>query len=101
MPKFNKVLSQLESMYQISKPVVRDENPILISDFIHHIFENSQEYGIEHLSSDWMDGIKLKDEKMAVNFVNGLLEQNGHLISRKSILEGIKHFSKEIENEQT
>ena len=99
MPKFNKILSQLEAVHQIAKPVVRQEDPVMISDFIHHVFENADDYGVNHLSKDWLTSISSKDKKLAVNFVNGMLEQQGHLLSKKSILEGIDNFKQELENE--
>ena len=99
MPKFNKVLSQLEAIHQIAPPVVRQEDPILISDFIHHIFENANDYGINHLSKEWLNGMSNKDSSIAVNFVGNILEQQGHLLSRKSILEGINNFKQELDYE--
>lgn len=99
MAKFNKILSQMEAIHGIAKPVVRQEDPVMISDFIHHVFENSNDYGIEHLSKEWLNHISNKDKSIAMNFVSGLLEQQGHILSRKSILEGIDNFKQEFDYE--
>ena len=93
--KFNKYLSQLESMYQVAEPVVKKIDPIYISDFIHYIFEHQTDYHLEGLNKDWFMEYQKTDQTKAYNFVNNLLKENDHLISKSSIVEGIEIFKNE------
>lgn len=95
MSQFNKQLSQLEAIYEVAEPVVKNIDPVHVSDFIHHIFENNNSHQLNGLDKEWFHSYINLNESKAVNFVNNLLQKQGHLISKKSILEGIKEFSKE------
>lgn len=91
---FNKKLSQLEAMYQVAPPVKRSEDPIHVADFIHHVFENQKEYDLEGLEKDWFVHYATNYPERSFRMINGLLETNGHMVSKKSILEGIDTFRK-------
>jgi hypothetical protein len=85
MVKVNKKLSRLESLYQVNEKA----DPIHISDFIHHVFENQEAFQLEGeaVSKEWFH----KTPK-AFNFVDSMLRQNGHAVDKQSILEGIDLF---------
>jgi len=95
MKKFNEKLSQLEATYGVAPPVVESQDSLKISDFIHHIFENQEKYNLKGLSKEWFIGLSGRDKKGSVNLINNVLQENGNLISKKSILEGIEHFKKD------
>jgi len=80
---FNKKLSQLESIYQIGKPI--KANPLHISDFVMHVFENQAMYNVK-----WNP-----DTMVTAHTVHNLLESRGHNISIESIKEGIKILTNE------
>lgn len=96
MGKFNRKLSQLEAVYQIAGPVLKQEDPAVISTFIKSAFENKNEYGLDQLSLDWFNRYSDSDPKKAVNFVHNLLQENNQLVSKKSILEGIQLHQHEV-----
>lgn len=95
--KFSKKLSQLESLYEVAKPVVSTENPVFISDFIHHAFENPADFKLEGISKRWFQNLSQRDMAQATTIVQNLLQENGHLISRTSIMEGIEAFKNDPE----
>ena len=66
--------------------------------FIHYVFENSTKYGLAGLDKEWFCGYTNLNESRAVNFVNNLLQGQGHLVSKMSILEGIHKFLKDEDN---
>lgn len=90
MGKFNRKLSQLEAIYQIATPVLKTEDPVMISNFITTIFENNTYYELEHLTEHWFNQYALHNNVKATNFIYNILQENNQLISKKSILEGIK-----------
>jgi len=93
--KFNKQLSQLEAIYQVAKPVVKTAEPIHISDFIHHMFESQENIREAGLTKEWFFNYSTKNMGKAINFVNNVLQENDHIIAKKSILEGIQRFQKD------
>ena len=95
MSRFNKHLSQLEAIYEVAEPVVKSTEPVHVSDFIHYVFENSDEYELKGLDKEWFCSYVNLNESKAVNFVNNLLQKQGHLVSRKSIMEGVSMFIKD------
>jgi hypothetical protein len=99
--KFNRKLSQLEATYQIAGPVLKVEDPAVISSFIKTVFENSEEYGLDQLNKDWFNRFSSIDSKRATNFVHNLLQESNQLISKKSILEGIELFNTENHDGET
>ena len=99
MSRFNKQLSQLEAIYEVAEPVIKDIDPVHVSDFIHHVFENTDSYELSGLDKEWFHSYINLNESKAVNFVNNLLQNQGHLISKKSILEGVKEFYKDKDYE--
>ena len=96
MSKFNKKLSQLEAMYEVASPVVKALPSTYVSDFIHHVFENQEQYNLECLSKQWFVDYTARSSQGSFKFVDGILQENGHYISRRSILEGIDQFATEI-----
>lgn len=98
MGKFNRKLSQLEAIYQIADPVLKAEDPVVISTFIKNVFEHSEDYGLNQLNNDWFNRFASIDKKHASTLVHNLLQQNNQLISKKSILEGIELYQTEISN---
>ncbi len=96
MGKFNRKLSQLEAVYQIAGPVLKHEDPAVISTFIKNVFEHQEDYGLDQLSMDWFNRYSENDPKKAVNFVHNLLQENNQLVSKKSILEGIQLHQHEV-----
>jgi len=99
--KFNRKLSQLEAVYQIAGPVLKQKDPVVISTFIKTVFENKNEYGLNQLSLDWFNRYSSSDPKKAVNFVYNLLQENNQLISKKSIFEGIQLHQHEVNDAKT
>lgn len=95
MSRFNKKLSQLEAIYEVADPVLKPADPVHIADFIHHVFENSEKFGLMGLDKEWFCAYKNLNESKAINFVNNLLQGQGHLVNSQSILEGINNFIKE------
>lgn len=95
MARFNKHLSQLEAIYGVAPAVVSQADPTHISDYIHHMFENKSEYGIEsdRLDKFWFVEFSHKNPKQAHKFVNNALNEAGHIVSHNSIMEGIQKFS--------
>lgn len=97
MTKFNKRLSQLEATYQISKPVLTHESPTVISTFIKDMFKNSSKYDVlGELDKEWFSMYSSIDINKATNLIFNILQEHGYLISKKSILEGIYLYNKEI-----
>jgi hypothetical protein len=101
MPKFNRILSALEAVHSIAPPVVENVDPLYVSDFIHYAFENASDFGINGFEKDWFCEYNAKLPKKAISFIGGLLEEKGHIISRKALTEGIHIFSKEEIDELT
>ena len=87
MKKFNKKLSQLEAVYQVAGPVVEQAEPLQISDFIHHVFENQESYGV-----NWSLG---PAQFVTTDDIFNLLEQRGHIVSKQVITEGIEIYKDE------
>lgn len=98
MSRFNKHLSQLEAIFEVAEPVLKPADPIHVSDFIHHVFENSDAYGLEGLDKEWFCSYTSLNESNATNFINNLLQGDGHLINKPSITEGISNFIKDEKN---
>ena len=98
MSRFNKQLSQLEAIYEVAEPVIKSTDPVHVSDFIHYVFENSDKYGLAGLDKEWFCNYKSINESRALNFINNLLQGQGHLVSQSSILEGVNKFVEEEKN---
>lgn len=98
MSRFNKHLSQLEAIYEVATPVIKSTSPGHVSDFIHYIFENTNAYDITGLDKEWFCSYVSLNESKSVNFISNLLQDQGHLIKTKSILEGINQFVKDESN---
>ena len=99
MSRYNKHLSQLEAMFEVAEPVLKSVDPVHVSDFIHYVFENTSKYDLDGLDKEWFCSYVNLNENKAVNFVNNLLEDQGHLVAKKSILEGVNTFKKEEYND--
>lgn len=82
-------------MFQIENQVAKTANPLDISDFIHHAFDNPTEYKLEGITKEWFILESIKHPSKATNIVFNLLQENGHIVSKKSILEGIEVFKNE------
>lgn len=95
MPKFNRILSAMEATHSVKPPIVEAVDPIYVSDFIHHVFENVNDFGVDGLSKEWFCEYATRLPTRALSFVGGLLEEKGHIVSRKSLCEGITMFSME------
>ena len=93
--RFNRVLSALEAVHGVASPVVKSADPVLISDFIHHVFENASDYNIDGLSKEWFSNLACKQPTKAVSFVGGFLEEQGHLVSRQALHEAVNIFRSE------
>ena len=89
---FNKNLSKLEAMFEVENEVVKKAIPLDISDFIHYVFDNPEKYKLEGLSKEWFILESIKDSKKATNIIFNLLQENGFLVSKKSILIGVEVF---------
>ena len=76
-------MAQLEAVYQVEKPI--DADPLQISDFIHHVFENQGKYEVK-----WHPNTVIN-----ASDIHKLLEGSGHNVSLNSIDEGIKLFKYE------
>ena len=102
MARFNKKLSQLEAVYQIAPPIVEVADPVQISDYIHHMFENKNEYGIEseELDKVWFVEFSGRNKNNASKFVHTALQESGFMISKQSILEGIEVFNQGFKYEE-
>lgn len=98
--KFNRTLSQLEAMHGIANPVVENVDPVYVSDFIHTIFENRDQYGIKSdlLTPEWFSEFSERNQNRAIGMIDGILQENGHVISKKSLIEGITEFNKGFED---
>ncbi len=95
MSRFNKQLSQLEAIYEVAEPVLKSANSVQISDFIHHVFENVEDFDLTGLDKEWFCSYAVLNESNSINFVRNLLQKQGHLINNSSILEGINNFIKD------
>ena len=60
--------------------------------------KNTSKYDLDGLDKEWFCSYVNLNENKAVNFVNNLLEGQGHLVTKKSILEGVNTFKKEEYN---
>jgi len=94
MVRFNKKLSQLEAVHQVNNPTFQKADPTQLSDFIHHVFENQEQYKLGEVSKEWFLNLST-DKKKATVFIDGLLQESGYMISKKSILESIEVFKKD------
>lgn len=96
MVRFNQKLSQLECIYQIAPAVVEHADPIHISDYIHHMFENKCTYGIDfdELDKSWFIQFSKNNPIQAKRFISNTLSESGFIVSGKSIMEGIDTFNK-------
>lgn len=98
--RFNKRLSQLEAVYQIAPPVVHEHDKTNVSDFVHHIFENTEKYKLsDGMNEEWFVEYVKSCPKSAIKFVSNLLESSGHIVDQKCILEGLEEFKKESSDE--
>jgi len=95
--KFNRKLARLESLYGVKTNKAVEAEPLQISDFIHHIFENSSKYNVEDINKDWFRSVCSKNPDTATKIVKNVLMENGFNVSSKSIVEGIEIFK--IDNE--
>ena len=87
----NRTLAKLEATYQ-----VKDEAESLqISDFIHYVFENKDEFDLEGegVSKLWM--AKCPEEK-AISFAEEMLKKNSHEVATSSLTEGVRMFRQEL-----
>lgn len=82
-------------MYCVAPPVVKPQDSLHISDFIHHVFENQEQYDLRGLSKEWFIGLTNRDTKESIKLINKALQETGNIISKKCILEGIEHFKKD------
>ena len=73
MSRFNKQLSQLEAIFEVAEPVIKDTDPVHVTDFIHYVFENNNTYGLQSLDKEWFCSYATLNESNAVNFVNNPL----------------------------
>lgn len=98
--KFNRILSQLECVHGIAKPVPVTGDPVHISDFIHTVFESKESYGLEGtlFTPEWFSEFSDLNKMHAAKFVHNLLQENGHIVSQKTILEGIDKFNEGFED---
>lgn len=98
--KFSRKLSQLEAITKIAEPVVESVDPTFVSDFIHTVFENRSEYGIKSdlLTPEWFSDFSETNPNKAIGMISSILQESGHIISKKSIVEGIAEFNKDFEN---
>ncbi len=98
--KFNKFLSRMESMYAIANPVPVTGDPAHVSDFIHAVFENAKDYGIDDtgLTPEWFSYFSNKNRSKAVGMIHTFLQESGHIVSTKTINEGIDKFNEGFEN---
>lgn len=92
MPRFNRKLSQLEAVYQVAPPVVKEESPEKIYNIITESLD-SQEY----LGNEWFNNLCETNLSSASLYVSSILENNNLLVSKQSILEAIKYY-KEYRN---
>jgi len=90
--KFNKHLSQFEAVYQVAPPVGVTADSVQISDFIHHLLENGEKYGLNDVDDDWFKFYASKHNKLAKNLVMSKLNESGHVVRMKSLNEGISQF---------
>ena len=97
---FNKYLSQMESVHQIAPPVRKPVDAVYVSDFIHAVFENKSEYGIGNtaFSAEWFAEFSSRNKPVAEKFIDKILQENGHIISRKSLTEGIDRYNEGFED---
>lgn len=98
--KFSRKLSQLEAITKIADPVVESVDPVFVSDFIHTVFENRSEYGIKSdlLTPEWFSEFSETNPSKAIGMISNILQESGHIISHKSLLEGIAEFNKDFES---
>ena len=89
MAKFNKILSQLEAVYEIENHILTYESPDEINKCINVVFENSHKYGIQDLDKGWFDRYSKIEPIKATNFIYNILQEQGELISKKCIFESI------------
>ena len=89
----------MESMYAIANPVPVTGDPLHVSDFIHTIFEN-EEYGMDGtgLTPEWFSEFSEKNRSGAIKMISNFLQENGHIVSQKTIIEGIEKFNEGFEN---
>lgn len=100
-PKFNKILAQLECINSIEK-VRKDVEPLYISDFIHHVFENKEEYGLggTTLNAEWFSEFSEVNKESATKMISNILESKGHRVESNAILEGIDLYNKGFEYDE-
>lgn len=97
--QFNKRLSQLECVHRLAPPVCESIDPIFVSDFIHTVFENKSDYGLGEsaMSAEWFSTFSERNKPTASKLIDKILHENGHVVSRKSIMEGIDKFNEGFE----
>jgi hypothetical protein len=95
--KFNKKLARLESLYGVKSNKAMHTDPIYVSDFIHHIFENSEKFKLDNISKDWFKSLCNKTPDTASKMIKNILLESGFNVSTNCITEGIEIFK--IDNE--
>lgn len=97
---FNKHLSQLECVHRVSGPIRKPVDPIYVSDFIHNMFENKSEYGIGDtaFTHEWFSDFSSRNKSVAIKFIDKILQENGHIVSTNSLLEGIDKYNEGFED---
>lgn len=93
--KFNKHLSQLEAVHQIASPIGVTVDALQISDYIHHMLENGEKYGLKDVDSDWFKFYANKHGDLASKLVMDKLCESGHIVNMKCLNEGIQTFLSE------
>ena len=96
--KFNKKLARLESVYSVASSKTKEVTPLNISDFIHYIFDNPEQYKLEGINKNCFKNIYNKEPDKAIRIIYNILIEQGHVIKQRSIiLEGIEFFKEDTE----
>jgi hypothetical protein len=97
---FNKFLSQMESVHQIAAPIRQSVDAVYVSDFIHTMFENKSEYGLGDttFTAEWFSDFSSRNKPVATKFIDKILQECGHIVSVKSLTEGIDRYNEGFED---
>ena len=90
----------MESVHQIAAPVRKPVDSVYVSDFIHAVFENKSEYGLGDttFSAEWFSDFSGRNKPVAEKFIDKILQEHGHIVSVKSLTEGIDRYNEGFED---
>lgn len=82
---YNKNLSRLEAIYQVSSPVLEEVEPDELATYLETVIFDPEESQFESIDWEYFREMVNSDTESAKKVITTVLMESEHLISRKSI----------------